>query len=127
MVPYKQYTFAVIYKVLRLYFKVGLTVKESVSRVFQKGQMPSYQTVHGWINGIKNTSGRWIGILQEAGKFKTACPARKSFLRPIELVHFIIVLERYLECVKTDIEIDYLHGQLLKSYCGSPFSPHFFI
>lgn len=121
MVPYKQYTFVAIYRVLRLYLVMGLTINRSLRRVFRESAMPCYQTVQHWIKGIKISCGRWTGILQEEGRFKVARP-KKSNLRPIELVHFIIVLERYLHPARIDIEIDFKHYKLLERYHSSPLS-----
>lgn len=104
----------------------GLTINGSLRRVFRKSAMPSYQTVQHWIKGVKVSCSRWIGILQEAGGFKIARLKEWGNLRPIELVHFMMVLERYLQPAHVDIEIESLHCQLLKRYHSSPLSQYHF-
>lgn len=132
MIPYKQYVFTVIYRVLKYRLKLGLTINESLGRVFRKEVIPGYQTVQYWIKGVKVSCGRWTGILEEAGRFTIACPKKGSSLHPIELVHFIIVLERYLEPSQKDIGyeqsmvINSLHSRLLERYRGSPLSQYRF-
>lgn len=124
LIPYKQYTFEVVYKVLNLRIKSGLTLRESLARVFKEGVRPGYQAVQHWINGVKESCGHWIGVLQEAGKFTLACPKQGSRVYSPELLHFIIVLEKYLAGAQTDIAIHTLHGKLLKTYRSSPLSSH---
>jgi len=114
LLPHRQYTLAVIYKVLCLRLLLGLTLKESLLRVFGDVPIPSYQTVQYWVKELRRNCGTWIGILQgevgvEAFAVQVSAPA-----------HLLTVLQRYLGGDVADPVLELRHGELLNRYRGSP-------
>lgn len=118
LLPYKQYTFSVIYGVLYRYFLLSLTMRESLNQVFQEEIIPFYQTVQHWIRGIKKVSGLWISLLQEEGRFTLSPPI--CSLRPEELVHLMEVLRTYLLVQKEKDGEALIPASVLNRYRGSP-------
>lgn len=115
MIPYKQHVFKVIYYVLKFYLLIGMTMKESLSRVFQ-GIIPGYQIIQAWKKSIKKNSGTWIGILQS--ELKRGYPKTTKNESPV--VYLMRLLEMYFEKSKASMCMNELHGRLLKRYRGSP-------
>jgi hypothetical protein len=123
LIPRKQYTFSVLYAVLRLYLVQGLGLGESVAGVFAGKVSPSYQVVQHWIHGMKRGAAVWVGLLQgETGATPSGWPTAAPG-RPVELVHLMVLLDRYLAGASSVGEREALHGRLYNRYRGSPFSP----
>lgn len=118
LLPYKQYTFSLIYEVLHRYFLLGLTMKESLSQVFRKEILPSYQTVQHWIRGLEKVPGLWISLLQEQGRFTLAPPV--CSIRPKNLIHVMEVLRAYLSIQKEQGRCFLIPASVLNRYRGSP-------
>lgn len=96
-------------------------MQESLRRVFREEVRPGYQTLQHWIKDIQKTCERWVAILQTEGGFTTAFPEDVNHDRPLELVHFMQVCEKYFNAVSVD-DRDRLHGILLHRCRGSPLS-----
>lgn len=125
LIPYRQYTLIVIYKTLRYYFKCEVTIQNILNKIFHPDIMPGYQLVQQWLKQIKKSSNKWIGILQSEIKEAIKKPTNKNDCRDVELVYFMMVLEKYFNS-NAAIEIEKKHQSLVTKYRGSPFSKYKF-
>lgn len=121
LLPYRQYSFSLIYEVLHRYFLLGLTMKESLTQVFRKEILPSYQTFQHWIRGLKKRSGLWIALLQQEGRFTV--PRTVNSFRPNDLVHVMEVLRTYLLIQEDVCGETLIPASILNRYRGSPLTP----
>jgi len=121
LLPYKQYTFSVIYTVLKLYILSGLSMEKSLAQVFSKSCSPAYQLVQYWIKGISKKCSIWTAMLQQDNKLNMKPSVNKSS-RPQELIQLMEAMEYYFQHTQVDAQREAMHEKLFNRYRGSPFS-----
>ena len=117
LLPYRQYAFSVIYRVLRNCRVKGKTIQGSLKAVFREKVRPSYQTAQGWIKVLTQRSGVWIGLLK--GEMESGWPRRCGMENP---EYLMVLLEEYFAGAGKEIEMAARHGKLIHLGRGSPFS-----
>ena len=119
LVPYKRFSFAVIYQVLVGLFLQGLTIVGSLKKVVRTADsIPSHRAVQLWVKSMKKGCGYWIGILH--GELGSAVAQPDTFHRDIEMAHLMTALEIFFEPDSTWQEKAKRHAQLWNRYRGSP-------
>lgn len=121
LLPYKQYTFRVIYQILSLCIIKRLSIQASIRRVMKKKQT-SYQTVQHWIRTLKEKAGIWIGLLQSELKTSLTRSGDRASKQSAELLHVMLALEKYFATSPSWNEKETRHVVLITRYRGSPFS-----
>ena len=119
MLPYKRFSFAVIYQVLVGLFLQGSTIVGSLRKVMHAANyLPSHRAVQLWVKSVKQGCDRWIGIVQ--GELECAVTQPSRFHRDVKLAHLITVLEKFFEADAPCREKACRHAQLWNRYRGSP-------
>lgn len=124
LIPYKQNTLHVIYRVLQLYYFSGLSMKKSLRKVFSNQNIFKYQIIQSWIKTLTIQAQLWITLLQiETGSIPKPL-SHECMNRSAPLVHLFRVLEKYFNECKTPFDIEIRYGDLINKYRGSPFTNH---
>ena len=113
LLPYRQYTFAVIYQVLCARLLDGLTLRASWQRAMGDTRFV-YQTVQHWVKALRKRCGFWSGLMQDDAGI---VPVAAKVSGP---VHMLTILERYLGKDATDNMRVVRHGGLMNRHRGSP-------
>lgn len=117
LLPYRQYTFAVIYRILCLRLLMGQTLRESWQQVMGTfpGYLPfAYQLVQSWVKALRVRCDFWSGLLQgEIGLAPVVAEVSGT-------VRMLTILEQYLGRGTTEDVRLARHGDLLNRYRGSP-------
>lgn len=124
LLPYKRYTFRIIYQILSLCIVQGLTIQASI-RCVMEIERTSYQTVQHWIRSLRKKAAIWLGILQSELKTSLSHTRTSRSEHPAELVKVMMALDKYFTDATWDKQ-EMKHAALVTRNRGSPFSSHRF-
>jgi hypothetical protein len=113
LLPYRRYTFAVVYQVLCLRLLLGLTLRASWQQVMGETAFV-HQKVQYWVKALQVRCSFWSGMLQsDTGVVSFAANVSGP-------VRMLTILEQYLGKGAAEDVLVARHGALLNRYRGSP-------